>query len=150
MDENEINRSLSNVCGYLGTYALDELNDLRVRIFPSYLIVNLDVRNQKGTHWIAIALYLNDVYVCDSLGTILPNDKLPYQLINFLHIVSFSKTIHITKRLQSLTSHTCGKYATYFVYCLSSCHSYESFLHNFCLDYNLNDVIINLLFTSMF
>jgi len=150
MDENEINAALNNVPGYLGTFAMDELRDLKIRIFPSYLIVNLDKRGNEGTHWIAIALYLNDVFVCDSLGTILPNDQLPQQLIDFLHIVSFKKKLHITKQLQKLTSSLCGEYTVYFVYTMSSNHSYESFLCNFGQDCVLNDVIIHLLFSSLF
>ena len=149
MDENQINAALNKVDGYIGTYSLDELPDLRVRIFPSFIIVNLDLRKNKGTHWIALALYLNDIYVCDSLGTLLPNDKLPFHLINFLHLISYNKTLHISKQLQATSSSTCGKYATYFVYCMSCSNLYKSFLSNFSLNYELNDIIISLLFTSI-
>ena len=87
MDENQINLVLNNVPGYLGTFALDELVNLKIRIFPSFLIINLDLRENSGTHWIAIAIYLNDVFICDSLGTLVPNNRFPAELINFLHIV---------------------------------------------------------------
>ena len=150
MDENEINAVLSDVPGYLGTYAIDELDDLRIRIFPSYLVINLDERKNGGSHWIAAAVYLNDIFVCDSLGTILPDGNLPIQLINFLHIISFKKTLHISKQLQEITASTCGKYATYFIYTMSSQHSYDSFLSNFGHDYSFNDVIICVLYSSLF
>ena len=150
MDENEINGKLTSVPGYLGTYSIDELKDLRIRVFPAYLVINLDERKNSGTHWIAVAIYLNHIYVCDSLGTILPTQKFPIQLIDFLHIVSYKKTLHITKQLQEVSAETCGMYSTYFTYTLSTTHSYETFLSNFSLDYSFNDVIIKLLYASLF
>ena len=66
MDENEINALLKNTPGYLGTYARDELNNLKISHYPTYIIVNLDKREQSGSHWIAIAMCPKDVYICDS------------------------------------------------------------------------------------
>ena len=149
MNENAINNQLKNVSGYLGTYALDELVGLRIRVFPAYLVINLDERKRSGSHWISVAIYLNDVYVCDSLGTILPDNRFPTQLIDFLHIVSYKKKLHITKQLQELSSTTCGMYSTYFIHLLSTTHSYQSFLSNFTLDHVFNDIIINLLYASI-
>ena len=91
MLESQINARLKNVPRYLGTFAIDELKSLRVRHFPAFLIINLDTRDGGGSHWIALAVYLHDVYVCDSLGTLVPDSRFPKELINFLHQISFSK-----------------------------------------------------------
>ena len=112
--------------------------------------VNLDLRKNFGTHWIALALYHNDIYVCDSLGTFFPNQRLPIELINFLHVVSFNKRIHITYQLQSLLSSTCGKYSSFFILKMSSSNNYDSFLSNFSTNLGINDCIIDLLFESCF
>ena len=149
MDENEINRKLNNISGYIGTYAINELINLSIRIFPAYMVVNLDKRQHGGTHWIGIAIYLNDIYVCDSLGTIFPDNHLPFEIITFLHRISFKKHLHITKQLQCKTSNTCGKYATYFVHTFSLLHNYNRFLENFCKDCTMNDVIIDILYNTI-
>ena len=75
MDENEINQKIKNVSGYLGTFAINELDDLYISHYPSYIIVNLDERENNGTHWIAIAMYQNDIFICDSLGFLLPSKQ---------------------------------------------------------------------------
>ena len=150
MNENEINKKMRKVYNYLGTYALDELQNLRIRLFPSFLIINLDLRKNSGTHWIGLALYHNDIYVCDSLGTILSTFRFPTELVNFLHLISFKKQLHITNQLQSLSSTNCGKFCTVFIYKMSISNNYLSFLSYFCKDVDLNDCIINLLEKSCF
>jgi hypothetical protein len=62
MDENEINQKLRKTENYLGTFSIDELDSLRISLYPSFFIVNLDLRKNVGTHWIAIALFLNNIY----------------------------------------------------------------------------------------
>ena len=150
MNENEINKKLTKVHNYLGTYALDELQNLRIRLLPSFLIINLDLRKNTGTHWIGLALYHNDIYVCDSLGTILPTSRFPTELVNFLHLFSFEKRLHITKQLQPLSSSLCGKYTVCFIYIMSVTNNYSSFLSYFSLNFGINDCIINLLEKSCF
>ena len=149
MDENQINVVLNNVPGYLGTFALDELVNLKVRIFPSFLIINLDLRKNSGTHWIAIAIYLNDVFICDSLGTLVPNNRFPVELINFLHIISYKKSIHITQQLQSDYSSLCGQYASYFINQMAKSNLYGKFLSNFSSNFILNDAVIEILYKSI-
>ena len=149
MDENQINVVLNNVPGYIGTFALDELVNLKVRIFPSFLIINLDLRKNSGTHWIAIAIYLNDVFICDSLGTMVPNNRFPEELINFLHIISYKKSIHITQQLQSDYSSLCGKYSSYFISQMAKSNLYGKFLSNFSSNFILNDAVIEILYKSI-
>ena len=114
MDENEINKRLRSVSGYLGTFAINELESLRISHYPSFVIVNLDERGNEGTHWIAIAMFMNDVYVCDSLGTLLPSNAFPDKLINFLYRVTVRRDLHVTRQLQSNTSTSCGVFCIFF------------------------------------
>ena len=150
MDENELNAKLFNAPGYLGTFALDELEGFNIRVLPSILVVNLDYRGNQGTHWIGIAIYHKDVYICDSLGKLMPTPTFPKELVNFLHIITHNRRTHVTKQLQSDTSITCGKFVMYFVYKLSTGSSFKSFLSSFGENHALNDVLINLLYKSLF
>ena len=115
MEEKEINKQLKSLSGYLGTFAVNELNDLYISHYPCYIVVNLDKRGNDGTHWIAIAMYINDIFICDSLGALLPSDEFPSDLINFLYRVSFRRDLFITQQLQSSTSESCGLYCILFI-----------------------------------
>ena len=145
LKENVINENLKNVDNYLGTFALDELESLKVCQFPSYAVINLDKRSGGGNHWIAIALYINDVFICDSLGTVLPDNTFPTQLVNFLYICSYMKKIHITKRLQQKKSATCGLYCIEFIHDMSVHHNIDYFLSSFSTNYKQNDQRIKFL-----
>lgn len=144
MDENEINAKLSNVSGYLGSFAINELESLHISHYPSFIVVNLDERENDGTHWISIAMYINDVYVCDSLGTLLPSVKFPTNLINFLYRITFRRDFHITRQLQSLSSTYCGMFSVFFILFMSYNNNYTEFLSKFSTNLELNDIIVNL------
>ena len=49
----------------------------------------LGKRNTMGNHWIAIGIYLKNVFICDSLGGLLPDKTFPHQLVKFLHRLLF-------------------------------------------------------------
>ena len=82
MDENEINQRLKNVSGYLGTFAINELDNLYINHYPSYVVINLDTRENGGSHWIAVAMYSNDIFICDSLGSLIPSSGFPNGLVS--------------------------------------------------------------------
>ena len=143
MDENELNKRLKNVNGYLGTFAINELESLKISHYPSFIVANLDERRNEGTHWIAIAMYLNDVYVCDSLGTLLPTNVFPDKLVNFLYRITFRRKLHITRQLQSTTSTSCGLYCIFFLKFMST-NTFPDFLSKFSVKLELNDLIVSL------
>ena len=143
MDENQINKSVGKLDGYLGTFARNELESLKISHYPSFVIVNLDTRDGNGSHWIAIAMFLNDVYICDSLGALIPNNDFPKELINFLYRVSFRRRLHITRQLQPTNSNTCGLYCIFFVHYCSS-HTFVSFLSKFSTNLTVNDLLVSL------
>ena len=145
MQEETINQQLKNVKRYLGSYAIDELNDIFIDDVPSFAIINLGTRNSSGSHWIAVAFYLNEVYICDSLGGLLPDENFPKKLINFLDIFTSTRKIYMTRRLQKLNSITCGAYCVFFVKLMSEKNSFCNFLSYFTSDKKQNDNIISLL-----
>ena len=149
LSENEINQKLRKCEHYLGTFAMNELASLRISLFPSCLIVNFDDRTEEGSHWIALQLDLTNVYVCDSLGGLKPSKRLPQNLIDFLHIHTHNKTLHISKQLQSLTSDACGYYAATFILHINKNKSFTSFLSQFSdTNFYCNDMLVKLLFNK--
>ena len=138
LGERKINVVLKDVKNYLGTYAVDELKKLKISKYPVFLIINLDKRAGGGTHWISMGIFDNDVYLCDSLGYLIPNRTLPNDIIHFLHITCYARNLHITRQLQHTKSKTCGYYCVLFVYMLSR-NSFKHFLQLFSQNYRSND-----------
>ena len=58
MEEKKLNQILKNVPKYQGSYALDEVNEIKIGNEPTFAIINLGKRNTMGNHWIAIGIYL--------------------------------------------------------------------------------------------
>jgi len=145
MDELRVNQLLKNVPRYQGSFALDELKNVEIKTFPEFIVVNLDNRNENGSHWIAFAIYQNYVYICDSLGGIIPDKKFPSALIDFLHVLLFSRNLVITKQLQPLDSDKCGTYCVVFIKEMSSHHSFASFAQLFTSNLQQNDTIVSFL-----
>ena len=144
MNEQELNQLLKSEKNYLGSFAADELNQVKIRDSPSLLIVNYDNRSDTGSHWIGVAIFLKHVYICDSLGGIAPTRNLSQGWINFLYLLSRSRNLTLTTQLQPIDSSLCGLYAVTFVKEMAS-GSFEDFLRLFTTDLNTNDEIIQFL-----
>ena len=145
MLENQLNGRLKSAKRFVGSYAADELKDVELKFYPSFLVINLGEHNLLGSHWIALAIYDNDIYICDSLGGITPDKKVPVEIINYLDLVSKHRTLYITKQLQPLTSDKCGEYCVLFVKEMLKNHSFCQFLSLFTLEKERNDKIVNFL-----
>ena len=144
MEEQRLNKMLENVPNYLGSFAVDELSAVQPNDHRNLLVVNLDERTGVGSHWIAMAIDLKNVYICDSLGGISPTKFVSQSWINFLYLLSRTRSICITKQLQNLNSGLCGLYSVLFVQEMNN-GSFEDFLRLFTLDVNKNDEIVQFL-----
>ena len=144
MNENQINVLLKNVQNYQGSFALDEIGQIETKSIPEFFILNLDIRAGGGNHWIAFAIYQNEVYICDSLGGLVPGKQFPKQLINFLHILTQNRKLYVTKQLQPLSSTKCGEYCVLFVKEMSKTN-FCSFLSLFTTNLYQNDKIVSFL-----
>ena len=145
MEENQLNAYLKNLPKYQGSFALNELKDIEIKSFPNFFIINLANRIEEGTHWIAVGVYQNTVFVCDSLGGLIPDKQFPTQLINFLHVLTDNRKLFITKQLQPLDSNKCGEYCILFVLEMSKTNSFRSFLSLFTNNLYQNDIIMSFL-----
>lgn len=145
MLESELNHRLRKVKNYLGTFAIDELNEIKVTSFPTFVGINLDKRRDTGSHWIALAIYMKDLFICDSLGGILPTNEFPLLLINFLNLLLSTRRLHMTKQLQFKDSDLCGEYCILFVREMSNHHNFNSFLSVFTCNTLQNDTLVKFL-----
>ena len=87
MNEQRLNSLLKTVSNYQGSFAVDELNQVKISQ-PTLLVVNLDDRKSRGSHWIGVAINMKTVYICDTLGGLLPNKKTPNKWIQFLRLLT--------------------------------------------------------------
>ena len=115
MQENRLNELLKNVKKYQGSFALDEIENIEIKSLPEFFVLNLDNRWQPGSHWIGVAIYQNSVFICDSLGGLLPGKQFPQKLIDFLHVHLHNRKLFITKQLQPTNSQLCGSYCVLFI-----------------------------------
>ena len=145
MDERQLNKALKNVQKFQGSFALDELKTLEIKTCPDFFVVNLDNRWEPGSHWIAVGIYSNSVYICDSLGGLVPSKQFPHDLINFLHVHTFNRKLFITKQLQPTDSSLCGAYCILFIREMTKHNSFSSFLSLFTNNLKQNDKIVSFL-----
>ena len=106
---------LKSCPNFLGCYSDDEIDKLVLK--PTcFIIVNLDVSNQPGSHWVALGIFKNSIEVFDSLGfDIFSWPSLPHGLLTFLHRISFRKRIKVIPRIQSKTSTLCGIFCVFYI-----------------------------------
>ena len=142
MLESELNKHLEKVENYIGSFARNELHQIKIKTFPTFFVINLDTRQSYGTHWIALAVYQNEIYICDSLGGINPSSTLPIELIDYLNILTNHRQIFMTKQLQSINSEFCGQYCVLFIKQMSENNSFCQFLSMFTRDKHRNDSIV--------
>ena len=115
LKSNVIKKALLCSSNFIGCYAENEVNSLCFGSLPCFLIVNLDSSNMKGSHWIAIGIFRDEIEIFDSLGFDIFNwPRIPNKLLTFLRKISISKRVRISKRFQSNDSSICGLYAIFY------------------------------------
>ena len=118
-----ITTSLKCTPNFIGCFAQDELENLTITSFPSFLIVNIDSSESQGSHWIAIGIFTERIEIFDSLGFDIFNwTQVPCTLLTFLHRLSVSRRVFTVPRVQTFE-------------CFSSC-------------FNTNDIILERFFKN--
>lgn len=137
--ENKINESLKGCNDYLGTFAIDEILNIKIKQYPVHMIINFDKRQDIGSHWIALSLFKNQIYICDSLGGLCYPETFPSELLVFLKTMVYQKDLIISNQLQCLTSGTCGYYCIMFIKFMCKGKNFLSLFNNDCKN---NDKLI--------
>ena len=113
--ECDLNQFLKSSPHFLGCYSDNEISKLVLKP-KSFLIVNLDVSERPGSHWVALGIFKNSIEVFDSLGfDLLSWPTVPHGLLSFLHRISFRKRIKVIPRIQSKRSTLCGIFCVFYI-----------------------------------
>ena len=123
---------------FIGCFAQDDLEKLKL-CYPCFLMVNIDSRNEPGSHWLAMKLDKQKIEIFDPLGfEIFKWKSVPCSLLEFIHDHSMSKKFVISKRIQSDTSYFCGLYCIFYVF-FRNFYSFDHLCSLFSEDLTKND-----------
>ena len=142
MNEHRLNDLLKNVANYQGSFAIDELDQIKLTS-PTFLAVNLDERKSRGSHWIGVAVYLHNVYICDTLGGILPDNRQPIEWIYFLKNLLATRKLVMTKQLSD--KGLCGLYCVTFIKEMARTNNFCDFISLFSANLSTNDTVVKFL-----
>ena len=108
---------LKCVPNFIGCFAENQVSHLIFKTFPCYLIVNIDSSKLPGSHWLALGIFQNQIEIFDPLGFNFFNwSRIPCDLLELLHRLSYRRRILIAKRIQHDKSVLCAFYCIY--YCI--------------------------------
>ena len=138
-------QKILNCCdSFAGCFARDELSSLSIYSYPVYLIVNTDIRKNRGKHWITIRICHSYVELFDSLGLIHHN-CLPTDILAFIQRFAVSRTFIFNEPTQPRNSILCGFYSIFYVFVRQHC-SYKTIESFFSKKLSENDAIIKSFF----
>ena len=107
---------LSNEPHFIGVYSADEILSISIKGFPVSLIVNLEPKSNKGSHWVCIWIGKTSIEIFDSLGFDPKSWRFfPLHLFQFLSRFKHSHKFKISPVCQSVLSHYCGLFCIYFI-----------------------------------
>ena len=111
-----ITSSLACSANFIGCFAENDLKNLTITSFPSFLIANIDSSEMEGSHWIAIGIFNEKIEIFDPLGFDIFNwSQVPCDLLDFLHRLSVTRRVYTLPRVQSDSSYLCGFYSIFYV-----------------------------------
>ena len=143
LNSDFITSSLNCTPNFIGCFAENELKNLTITSFPSFLIANIDSSEMKGSHWIAIGIFNEKIEIFDPLGFDIFNwSQVPCDLLDFLHRLSVTRRVETAPRIQSDSSHLCGFYSIFYVI-VRKFLSFEHLFKCFCTKFlSRNDRIL--------
>ena len=116
MNADFITKSLKCQPNFLGCFAQNQFENFTVNQYPTFMIVNTDSYNMKGSHWLAIGIFEKTIEIFDPLGFQIFNwNQVPCQLLSFLHRMSLTRRVIVCPQLQSFESHFCGFYCIFYL-----------------------------------
>ena len=149
IDSSTLSYCLNHVYSFIGTFAQNELNNLKNVQIPFSLVVNVDYSDQSGSHWLCIYISRQGVEIFDSLGF----DPRFYStstkfIINFIEKYSFNRCLLISPILQPASSTLCGLYCIYFIL-FRQFYTFEQCLSRFGSNQKRNDERLLYLFNNL-
>lgn len=143
MDANQIARFFRYSSTFKGVFPKDILPQRNTSKSSgrSGYILNTDISNQPGKHWVALFVDKNTIYYFDSYGG---DPFKDVYLSRFIELVGNrrKKVYKNNRRVQQLTSPVCGYYAIAFILYMEKKASYHTFLSLFNKSYSYNDSLV--------
>ena len=116
LNTSDLEQCLSDSPHFLGVFSSDEILFLRLKSFPVSLVVNLEPKWSRGSHWLSIWIDKENIEIFDSLGFDPKSwNNFPCRLLQFLSRFKYSHNFKISPACQSMNSHYCGLFCIYFI-----------------------------------
>ena len=116
LSSTDLYQLVKGLPNFVGVFASDELETLRIVRNNLFFIINLDTLEQVGSHWLAVRISRKSVEIFDSLGFSLKLwQTYPKHLLNFLGRYSKSHNFLISPVLQPPNTYTCGLYCIFYI-----------------------------------
>lgn len=147
MNTIELHKILSSILKnekcFAGVFPKDRIKITKRNNFG--IIINTDVSTGRGKHWVSFFVKNGKGLYFDSFG--LP----PYDndIKKFIFKICKKNYIYNKKRLQSLSSKTCGVYSMLFLIWCCKGKKMKSFLNLFSNIPVLNDIVVNRFFKAI-
>ena len=136
----DIDNKLSQVDGFLGAFAYDEIPQTPMDGFS--MVVNDEPSTEPGSHWIAIVLKDQEFFFIDSYGRSFKDPMFTDQFRGAMsQLFARSKVICNNIMIQSFLGNTCGQYAVYFI-CEMVEKSFKNVLSVFTDNLKKNDKFV--------
>jgi len=137
-----LNKTFKNMDNFIGVFPLDGLERLSISNLPVKFIINLDLSNKPGSHWIGIYITDKIIEIYDSLGFKNSNWGCnPKRIKHFLRKYRNTHHFFITPQLQSKQSFLCGFYCIYF-FIFRKKLSFNTCLDTFSSNLTTNDKLV--------
>ena len=135
---NKIFTVLDKNCGFIGTFARDELPIIRK--YPASLIINTAPSNESGEHWVALFIDIDKSgFYFDSFG-FPPYHK---EIIDYIDdCTDCLKYNTVTLQTPNRFSVTCGHYCILFIVFMCRGHQFDELIALFTRNTFLNDILV--------
>lgn len=126
LSTTDIEHTLKNVHGFLGVFAIDQLDNIKSLKKGSSAVINLEHIYQSGSHWVCFYIDKKQkvAYYFDSFG--LPP---PSRVVSLFHKHGIAYSYN-SAHLQQNESSSCGMFCIYFIRELSSGRSIYDVLYS--------------------
>lgn len=136
METDQINRNLSHIPFFLGTFGWDELETKYAVKRPFAIVINTDRISQRGEHWTAVfGPEDGEPEYFDSFGF----PPLIQKVQEFMDVNCKKKWIFSNNSIQHPDTTSCGRYCIEFILHRSKGSSFKNFISKFSRDTMLNE-----------
>ena len=130
---------------FLGTFPACIYPESNRNIYS--FITNTDAHDERGEHWNSWFVIKDKITFFDSFGRPPDDPSLPQ---HYRDIMKKFKVIEFNRsQIQGLMSKTCGYFCIHFIYDFSLGLNFESFLDEYYINFEINDIVVRDIVNSL-